>query len=269
MPRAVCGIKSVTTERFRLRGMLRTAERDRPLRSLAPALARELFKKRGGEVAIDTLDGELATAVRFAQWCVAQGWLARDPFDKLAVVGERSRGKEQLRIDEARAFVRVALDEGDERGLAAAIALLMGLRASEITNRVVRDVDDGARVLWIDRAKTRKGDRHLEVPEVLRPRLAALCAGRRGGEPLFGDVDRHWVGRNVRRLCRIAGVPVVCPHGLRGTQATIAVRAVPAEHVAEQLGQTGPAVTRRHYLARGAEQDGQQRAALRVLAGGR
>jgi integrase len=142
------------------------------------------------------------------------------------------------------------------------------MRASEITNRVVRDVDDDARVLWIERAKSKAGERHLEVPEVLRPRLAALIAGRRGDEPLFPDRDRHWVGYHVRRLCRAAGVPVVCPHGLRGTQASIAVRAVPAEHVAQQLGQTGPAVTRRHYLAAGAEQDGRQRAALQVLAGG-
>jgi hypothetical protein len=41
------------------------------------------------------------------------------------------------------------------------------------------------------------------------------------------------------------------------------------EHVAAALGQTGPAVTRRHYLAAGAEQDGKQRAALSVITGGR
>jgi len=52
----------------------------------------------------------------------------------------------------------------------------------------------------------------------------------------------------------------VLPARLRGTQASIAVRAMPTEHVAAALGQTGPEVTRRHYLAPGAEQDGQQRA---------
>ena len=123
--------------------------------------------------------------------------------------------------------------------------------------------------LHIERAKTRAGDRRLEVPEVLRPRLAALVAGRDPDAPLFGDHDRHWVGYHVRRLCRLAKVPVVCPHGLRGTQSSIAARAVPVEHVAAALGQTGPAVTRRHYLEAGAEQDGKQRAALRVITGGR
>jgi len=143
------------------------------------------------------------------------------------------------------------------------------MRASEIVNRQVRDVDDSGRVLWIERAKTRKGDRHLEVPEVLRGPLIEICAGRDSKARLFGDVDRHWVGYHVRRLCRAAKVPEVCPHGLRGTQASISVLAVPAEHVAAALGQTGPAVTRRHYLAKGAEARGRGRAALRVLNGGK
>jgi len=147
--------------------------------------------------------------------------------------------------------VETALDEGDERGLAAAMALLMGLRASEITHRVVRDVDDGARVLWIEGAKTCAGDRRLEVPEVLRPQLAALVARRAPDAPLFGDHDRHWVGYHVRRLCKLARGPVVWPHGLRGPQSSIAARAVPVEHVTAVLGQTGPAVTRRHYLPSG------------------
>ena len=259
---------TVTTAWYRLRGLLALGMSDRPLRTLTSRLAAHLVERRRDK-ATDTQVGELAAARGFAGWCVEQGWLRADPFAELEAEGARARGKAQLRIDEARRFVEHALAEGDERGLAAAMALLMGLRASEIVGRVVRDVDDGARVLWIERAKTRKGDRHLEVPEVLRPRLAALVAGRAGGDLLFGDRDRHWVGYHVRRLCRAAGVPVVCPHGLRGTQASIAVRAVPAEHVAEQLGQTGAAVTRRHYLASGAEQDGRQRAALRVLAGGR
>lgn len=263
------GLRSVTTIRYRLRGMLRMREQpDRPLRALTPAFAREMLAKRRTEVVVDTQIGELAAVGGFAAWCIKQGWLARDPFAGLVAEGARATGKPQLRIEEARRFLDAALDENSDAGLAAAIALLMGLRASEITGRVVRDVDDGARVLWIERAKTRKGNRHLEVPEVLRERLAAATKGRAGDAPLFGDVDRHWLGYHVRRLCRLARVPEVPPHGLRGTHASIAVRAVATEHVAAELGQVGPAITRRHYLARGAEQDGRQRAALKVLRGG-
>lgn len=260
---------TLTTLGHRLRALLRTKERERPIAALTPSAAARLIERRRAEVAIDTQVGELVAAQGFTAWCTERGWLRVDPLKGLKVAGARARGKPQLRIDEARRYVAHALDEGSTAGLAAAIALLMGLRASEITGRAVRDVDDGARVLWIERAKTRKGDRHLEVPAVLRPRLAELIRGRDGGEQLFGDVDRHWLGRHVRRLCKAAGVPPVTPHGLRGTQASISVLAVPAEHVAAALGQTGPAVTRRHYLAGGAEERGRGRAVMTVIEGGK
>ena len=53
----------------------------------------------------------------------------------------------------------------------ALLALTMGLRTSEVMNRVVRDLDDGARYLWIDEGKTENARRHLEVPSVLSPFL--------------------------------------------------------------------------------------------------
>lgn len=257
------------TVAYRLRGLLRTFDRDRLLHQLTVPVARALFDQRAADTAPETQRGELATASAFATWCLERGWMRANPFTELEPTGPRSRGKPQLRIDEARLFVTACLDEGTPAGLASALALLCAMRATEITARVVRDVDDGARVLWIERAKTRAGDRRLEVPEVLRPPLAALVAGRAGGEPLFGDVDRHWLGYHVRRLCKRAGVPVVCPHGLRGTHASLAVPEAPVEHVARALGHTGAAITRQHYLVAGAEQLGTQRAALRVLAGGR
>lgn len=260
---------TIGTIKHRLRGLLDTTGPDRMLRLLSPAAARGLFARRAADTSGDTQVGELAAARGFAAWCVRQGWIRSDPFDGIEPTERRSHGKPQLRIDEARRFLAAALDEDTQTGLAAAVALLMGLRASEVTNRVVRDVDDGARVLWIDRAKTKAGQRHLEIPELLRARIAALVAGRGGGERLWGDVDRHWLGYHVRRLCSVAGVPMVSPHGLRGTWGSLAAEAVSVEHVALALGHVGPAITRRHYLAEGAERSGQQRTALRVLAGGR
>lgn len=268
------GIKesTLTTLAYRLKGMLRTTDRDRPLLSVTAAVAKRFIAerktKRGKRPRTDTLVGELVAVQGWSAWCVAQGWLRADPFKDIKIKGERARGKAQLRIDEARRFIDVALGESSREGIAASMALLMGMRASEIAGRSVRDVDDRGRVLWIERAKTRRGDRHLEVPEVLRGPLLELCAGRKSTEPLFGDVDRHWVGYHVRRLCDKAKVPVVSPHGLRGTQSSIAVQAVPVEHVAAALGQSGPAVTRRHYLSKGAEQRGRGRAALVALDGG-
>lgn len=259
---------TATTVAFRLRGMLRTNERDRLLSSLTLPVARSLFAKRSADIASETQRGELAAASAFAEWCVKQGWLRVDPFAGLEPTGPRARGKAQLRIDEARKLIDACLAENTPASIAAALALLCGMRASSIAKRVVRDIDDGARVLWIERDKTKAGDRRLEIPEVLRAPLTALCAGRPGGEPLFGDVDRHWVGRHVRRMCKVAGVPVVCPHGLRGTWASLSRTEVSVEHVARALGHANTTVTARHYIDRDAEQRAQQQAVLRVVSGG-
>jgi integrase len=259
---------SITTIKYRLRALLRTCEHDRLLRTLTPAVASDLYAKRSGETKPDTHRNELKEASRFGTWCAKRGWLGADPFADIEPTGRCARGKPQLRVDEARRFLTTALAENSDAGLAAAMALLLAMRASEITNRVARDVDDGGRILWIERAKTRAGDRQLEIPEVLRPRLVALAANRAPGERLFGDVDRHWLGYHVRRLCKAAKVPVVPPHGLRGTHSSISAQAVPVDHVARALGHAGPQVTRQHYLAPGAEAPRKQRAVLTALAGG-
>lgn len=261
---------TIATVKYRLRGMLRTNERDMHLRSLTPVVAKTLFARRATELAGETQHGEINTASCFASWCVGQGWLKIDPFAALEPTKPRTAGKPQLHIDEARRWLDVAIDEGSDASIAAALTILMGLRASEVTSRAVRDVDDGARVLWIEKAKTKAGNRAMEIPLVLRPALAALVAGRGGGELLWREEnrDRHWVYRNVRRLCKVAGVPVIPPHGMRGTWATLAKPTRSTEDVAIALGHAGPAVTRRHYLSDGAEQLSQQRATLRVLAGG-
>jgi len=58
--------------------------------------------------------------------------------------------KAQLRIDEARKWSKQAVKlakSGDEGAVATLMSLLMGMRASEIVSRVVRDLDDDAAAL--------------------------------------------------------------------------------------------------------------------------
>jgi integrase len=271
---------TLTTLTYRLHGILRTADGDRLLRDLKPQVAARLYQRRVDETKADTHRGELAAAGAFAQWCVRQGWIPSDPFAKVEPVGRRAAGKPQHRVDESRLFVDRALGECTTAGIAATCAVLMGLAASEVTNRVVRDVDDGGRLFWIDEGKTKNRRRHIIVPEVLRSHLAALARGRGADEPLFGyaqprmgesrPVDRHWLGYHVRRLCEAAGVPVITPHSLRGLHGTLSVSAgIEVGHVARQLGHGGPGVTRRHYLAPGSEQAAGHERALAVIQGGK
>lgn len=257
---------SIDTARHRVYGLLGLVEGDRLLSSVTRTTARQLATQRAKEVAVDTMRGELSYASRCFQWCVEQGWIKTDPFLEIEAQGKRNRGKPQLRVDEARRFVSVATAEESAESTAVLMAILMGLRAHEIVGRVARDVDDGGRLLVIDKSKTRAGERTVVVPPILQVRLLALVAGKKPDAPIFGELTRYGVLYHAVRLSEEAGVPRVTPHGLRGTFASLAVTsqlpgyvtglAPPTmEQVAKSIGHNDRGATmRRHYMAPGAEQ---------------
>jgi integrase len=184
----------------------------------------------------------LATAKGFGAWCVQQTWIRSNPLADVTPIGQRNRGKKQLRIDEARKLVDLCVkkaNEGDEAAVAVLTAFLLGMRASEVTDRVVRDLNDDGRLLWIEVGKTKRSRRTLEVPALLRPYLLALAKDCAPGEPLIsrtlsprgGKRDRFWLLYQLQQLCEEAEVPVVCAHSLRGLHATLATEAGATSHV--------------------------------------
>jgi integrase len=93
---------------------------------------------------------------------------------------KRKHGKPQLWSEEARRWVATGMAEWGESGaIAALVSLLMGMRASEITTRVARDLDDGGRLLWIPDSKTEAGKGTLRVPEVYSAPSEDIGAFRR------------------------------------------------------------------------------------------
>jgi integrase len=229
--------------------------------SLTPACSGKLYEALTG--AVDSRRNILAEAKTFLRWCRCKGWARTNALEHVQGLGKRRRGKPQLTTDEARKFLAKALElaDEDEGGIAAAMSLLMGMRASEIIERTVRNLDDEGRLLWITDAKTQAGVRRLEVPPQLQAHLQRLARGRGASDRLFrSGTTRHWVLRSVQRICRAAGVPVVPAHGLRGTHATLAVDAGATSHlVAAALGHESFATTARHYARteaiEGAQQD--------------
>lgn len=242
-------------------------------------------------IAVDTHRNALGEARTFGKWSVKMGHLRRNPWDGIEPIGRRKKGKKQLRVDEARRFVAKCLELGDDGAVAALCCLLLGLRASEVIERVGRDVDDGGRLLWIDRAKTESGKRVVEVPELLREALSTLALGHGPGRKAprgrasNGEValvspgerevrrlfsgSRFWLRDQVERICVAADVPVVCPHGLRGTHASLAMAAGSSSAlVAASMGHS-PEVMLAHYAQPGAVASGAQERLLKVLAGGR
>lgn len=240
-----------------------------------------------GTLSVDTKINHLNTAKTFFRWCVDAGMLRANPLAKVKPVGRRNRRKAQLHVDEAHIWLAKAIELAEaamvipqdelraqrwhreiELGgdIAAMLALTMGLRASEIVTRTVRDVDEDGSVLWIaeeERAgfetKTEAGDRRVGIPGFLRPFLDRLTVGKEREGYLFpgryghGHLARNGVLFAVRRICAAAGVQRVTTHGMRGLFATLAVDdgAAVVEAVAATLGHASSSTTTEHYAAVG------------------
>jgi integrase len=196
-----------------------------------------------------------------------------NPLTKLDGIGKRRHGKPQLRIDEARKWLTEAkklANFGEPGAVAAMVSLLMGLRCSEIVERVVRDLDDEGRLLWIPETKTEAGRRKLAVPPMLQPYLVALTEAKLPGARLFGYHTREWPRHWVKRICNKAHVPEVTAHGMRGLHSSLALAAGTSSHVvAACLGHESIATTLQSYADPSAVSHGKQQVVLHVLEGGK
>jgi len=237
--------------------------------------------------AVDTHRNALVQTRGFLAWCVDQKMLRENPLASVKGMGKRRpRGKSlgktgnELRVKEARAWFEKALElanKSDQGATAALVALLLGMRASEIVSRRVADLDEDEApgdLLWIPCSKSPAGRRTLEVPVVLRPLLVAICDGRDRESYVFAREDggarcRDWIIANVRRICRAAGVPEVTAHAMRGLLATItADRGMAGHLIAATLGHASEAITMSAYAAPGSARAGVNRRGLQVLDGG-
>src|SRR5262249_20072446 len=202
---------------------METPVQDNPRSQPATSLTKRV-SKFGRPLSVDTHRNMLAESKSFLGWCVARKWLEANPLDEVNGKGKRRHGKPQLRIDEIRRWVQKAFelaDQGSEGAVAALITVYLGLRATEITRRVVRDVDDRGSLLVIENSKTAAGNRTLEIPAPLKSYLLPLTVGKKPDDLLFGQHWRDWPTKQVRCLCKLAGVPAVCAHSMRGLHASL------------------------------------------------
>jgi integrase len=229
--------------------------------------------KSGKPLSVDSHRNILAEAKSFLKWCAEKKWVVRNPLDEVEGVGKRKHGKEQLRIDEARRWQAKAIelvDRGEQGAIAAMMCLLMGMRCSEVVSRVVRDLDDEGRLLWIPDSKTIAGRRKLQVPDYLQPYLIGLAKDKELQAALFGEHWRDWPRKWVQRICKAAGVPNVTAHPMRGLHRTSAVDSGITSHaVAAALGHESFKTTAESYVQRDAVAGAQQQRVLGVLAGGK
>ena len=200
----------------------------------------------------------LWVARHFWVWAIGKGYAKMNPWLKVRRVGKANVGKPQLRIDEARKLEAVAMQRaqnGDLPSLGVLLMLYLGLRQGEVAARVVRDIDDDGRVLWIPSGKTRNAKRRLKIPEQMRPLVLKRIQGKKPDELIFYPPNhktyhRGYFVAQLARLCRLADVPVVCPHGLRGMHATLALEGgATSDAVAKALGHGSFEMTKTHYAS--------------------
>ena len=150
------------------------------------------------------------------------------------------------------------------------------LRSAELLNRQVRDVEAGGKRLVIEWGKTADSDRTVTFSDELAPLLARHIEGRQPTEPLIRALGsrgkprvcrKNWLKDECVRICHLAGVPRVTPHGLRGTGSQATLMKIVMNLVQAKMGhQPGTSVTKDNYLGEAVYADA-ERLLARLAAG--
>ncbi len=257
--------------------------------SVTPLRAKAAYHQAAGRYAVATQHLTLRRYRALWTWAIEEGLTRANPWSTVRVLGRAKRGKPQLTRSELARFIHTCQElagQGDEGALAALIAVCMGLRASEILSRTVRDIDvepdpetgEAVPVLRVSdnlerafRLKTDSSGRSPQIPPIVEPLLAKVAAGKAPGDPLFpgtlgGRRTRQWLWDRVKDLCVRAGVPTVCPHALRGSLATsAAATGVRIDLISAVLGHSNSSITRQHYIVPGTVERAQLQRGMQTL----
>lgn len=159
-----CRKSTYQTAEFKLRGILAQVEH-RLAQSITPGDAEGAYRTRTARVRAATHRGELNHVKSLWRWALRRRLVSRDPWAEVEPIGRVRRGKEQLRPDEARTLFEHCLEVATTGGpkerdgaIAALVALLLGLRASEIIGLEARDGSADELVVAVSKTGDR-GDR--------------------------------------------------------------------------------------------------------------
>lgn len=274
---------SVNTTTGRLRRWLPSND---PVFSYTRRMGERQYARRCNDVRAATHRAELAEIKTFFRWMVARKMIKESPVEGIEPRGRSSRGKPQLHTGEAIKFSDTAIKwyrsrrRGWEAALGNLICLWLGPRSGEVCSLKVCDVDvhPGGVDLWAAEqgGKTEAAKRRFPVEGDLVELLELQVQGKPSDGWLFpaksrtGHRTATWLRKAARRICDEAEVPYSPPHGLRGTQSSIAVEAgATSQLVAQQLGQSSARVAEMHYIRPEVQAEQKVRRGLKVLAGGR
>lgn len=234
----------------------------------------------------------LGHAKEWGRWLVRKKYLRASPFADVAPVGRAKAGPESkvwLDPSQLGRWARAAeeaIREGahGEGAIAAYLGYAIGLRASEPgTMHALQpsvpatETTPGrpARARFRVKGTARQKIRHLWLllPEWLAPLFEERAAK---GLPLL-TVKRDSVRKAVLAICKRAGVPLTCPHGIRQSmidyqtaleaeEGSLDQRQM--ERMAALHGHTA-SIMERHYMQPGRADEARAARRLRVIEGGR
>ena len=227
--------------------------------SLSEALPRDVSDRLDALPSPASQRGVLCQIRAVCRWALREGLALRDPTKGLRVEGRNPAGKETLTKAEARRFEAVLLEGDSDAALGLLLCLRLGLRNMEVRLARVRAVDlEGKPATWyVERrsTKTDRGVRTLALPPVVAARLARRIDGRAFSDALFPGIrgcvyhSKDWLKTAARRFCKAAGVPYVCPQGLRDTHAQLAaLHGASIDAVSMALGHEDETTTIRSYV---------------------
>lgn len=247
---------TLTTTEIRLAGLCDPL-RLLPVAELTPARCRTLYRTyAGGGRAPATHHGALKQAKSWGRWMVEKrGWLKVNPWALVEPIGEKATGKEQLNTDDlARLYAWCAARaQRDDGACAILVAMLLGLRSSEILSLTPRHLDVGGLALRVKRSKTRAGVRATRLPRILVDALGVRAKKVTPTSRIL-PYSRWWLLSQLEAACDAAGVSRITTHALRGSNATeLAELGLSPEALAKHLGHADKGRTAREaYLQDGA-----------------
>lgn len=233
-----------------------------PMSLITPARAEELYlnftKSHGryGQLKAATHQAVLRNTKEMWRWFVKRGIAKSNVFEAVEPIGRVNAGKPQLRETDARLLDQFLFErarKGDEGALALLVQVYLGLRSSEVMRLLVGAVERGGEKVSILKGKSKNAKRGLELFPDVAKLLWAHCQGRPDTERVFAAnlpqaPKPSWMYKRLRQHCKKAGLPLVCPHSLRGLHSSLALTSGATTHdVAAQLGHASFKTTARHY----------------------
>lgn len=243
--------------------LIRFLPANEPLNAITDQRAQTLYDELAERSAAATHHAALRRAKEFFAWCIKERLVSMNPFANIKPVGRPKTGKPQLRQDEAKKLSDLLIErssQGDASALALLVQVLLGLRSSEVLRLRKRDLDRNGSVFVVEGTKNRNAKRTLGIDSpIVRQLLARHVVNLAPEALIFAPSTRQnafatdHLYKKLKTYCKLAGVPVVCPHSLRGLHSSLAVQVgATSAHVAQALGHSSFAITRKHYIAPGA-----------------